>query len=98
MGYFTILLPNNIEGEVRWGKVVKRDKPLFHLFKPRKKSDSESKICYLVTLKSAFVKETQYKLYHTKEGHWSQDAAGKVLLDEPIILAIRRAIEDHENT
>lgn len=98
MGYFTITLPNNIEGEVRWGKVSKLDKQLFKVLLPWKKFNQESKTGYIVKLKSAFVNETEYRLYQTKEGFWSQDAEGKVEVKEPMALAIRKAIEDHEKT
>ncbi len=53
---------------------------------------------YIVKLKSAFVKETEYKLFQSKDGHWSQDADGRLEVEDPIALAIRRAIEDHEKT
>jgi hypothetical protein len=98
MGYFTINLPNNIEGEVRWGKVVKLDKQLFKLLLPWKKFNLDSKTGYIVKLKSAFVNTTEYRLFQTKEGAWSQDADGKVEVEDSIALAIRRAIEDHEKT
>lgn len=96
MGYFTINLPNNIEGEVRWGKVTKLDKQVLSLLQPWKKFIRESKTGYIIKLKSAFVNETEYKLFQTKEGKWSQDADGEVEVKEPIALAIRRAIEEHE--
>ena len=98
MGYFTIYLPNNIQGEVRWGAVSKLDKQLFKLLLPWKKFTRESKTGYIIKLKSAFVNETEYRLYQSKEGHWSNDIEGKVEVKEPIALAIRKAIEDHEKT
>jgi hypothetical protein len=58
----------------------------------------ESKTGYIVKLKSAFVNETDYRLYQSKDGHWPQDVDGEVALNEPIALAIRKAIEDHEKT
>ena len=96
MGYFTINLPNNIHGEVRWGKVSKLDKQLFTLLQPWRKFQLETKTGYIIKLSSAFVNETEYKLFKSPEGIWSQDADGKVQLQEPIALAIRKAIEEHE--
>jgi hypothetical protein len=98
MGYFTINLPNNIQGEVRWGKVSKLDKQLFKVLLPWKKFNQESKTGYIIKLKSAFVNETKYRLFRTEAGQWSQDADGKVEINEPIALSIRRAIEIHEKT
>ena len=95
MGYFRISLPNNIEGEVRWGKVFRKHMSPLGLLMPWKKYNQESKTGYIVKLKSAFVNETEYRLYQSKEGNWSQDVEGKVEVKEPIALAIRRAIEDH---
>jgi hypothetical protein len=97
MGYFTISLPNNLEGEVRWGK-VKKEKAIFNLLVPWKKAIMECKTGYTVKLKSAFVNTTEYRLYQSQEGHWSQDADGRLEVKDPIALAIRRAIEDHEKT
>jgi hypothetical protein len=98
MGYFTINLPNNIQGEVRWGKVSMLDKQLFKVLLPWKKFNQESKTGYIIKLKSAFVNETQYRLFRSQEGHWSQDANGKLEVNEPIALSIRKAIEEHEKT
>jgi hypothetical protein len=98
MGYFTINLSNNIQGEVRWGKVSNFDKQLFTLLLPWKKFHRESKTGYIIKLKSAFVNETQYRLFRSEDGHWSQDADGKLEVNEPIALSIQRAIEVHEKT
>ena len=96
MGYFTITLPNNIEGQVRWGKVFKKHMSPLSLLMPWRKLHTESKTGYIIKLKSAFVNETEYRLYQAKDGHWSQDVEGKVEVQEPITLAIRKAIEDHQ--
>jgi hypothetical protein len=96
MGYYTITLPHNIEGEVRWRKMIKKSISFTHLFLPWKKAKQEVKTGYVVKLKSAFVNETEYQLFKTNEGDWFQDAHGKVEVNEPIILAIKRAIENYE--
>jgi hypothetical protein len=98
MGYFTINLPNNIQGEVRWGSVSKSNNHLFTLLLPWKKFHNERKTGYIIKLKSAFVNETEYRLFKSEEGHWSQDADGKIEVNEPIALSIRKAIEAHEKT
>ena len=96
MGYFTIYLPHNIQGDVRWGNISKLDKPLFKLLTPWKKVNREHKTGYIIKLKSAFVNETEYRLYRSQEGHWSQDVRGKVEVHEPFTLSIQKAIEAHE--
>jgi hypothetical protein len=98
MGYFTISLPNNLQGEVRWGKVFNKEKAVLNLLVPWKKAIMEQKTGYIVKLRSAFVKETEYKLFQSKEGHWSQDADGRLEVEDPVALAIRKAIEEHEKT
>jgi hypothetical protein len=98
MGYFTINLPNNIQGEVRWGTVSRLDKQLFKVLLPWRKFHRESRTGYIIKLKSAFVNETEYRLFRTEEGHWSVDPDGKLEVNEPIALSIRKAIEEHEKT
>lgn len=97
MGYYTITLPHNIEGEVQWRTVNRRSTSFIHLHLPWKRASPEVKRGYVVKLKSAFVNETEYRLFKTNEGEWFQDAKGKVEVKEQIALAIKRAIEEHEN-
>jgi hypothetical protein len=96
MGYYTITLHHNIEGEVRWRKMIRRSTSFMHLLMPWKKAKQEIKTGYVVKLRSAFVKETEYRLFKTNEGDWFQDVRGKVEVKEPITKAITRAIEDYE--
>ena len=63
---------------------------------PRKRTKPELTTGYVIKLKSAFVNETEYRLFKTEEGAWFQDERGKVEVKEPVTLAIKRAIEDHE--
>jgi len=96
MGYYTITLHHNIEGQVHWRTVNRRSTLFMHLSMPWKRTNPELKTGYVVKLKSAFVKETEYRLFKTKEGAWFQDARGRVEVKEPVSLAIKQAIEDHE--
>jgi len=96
MGYYSITLPHNIEGEVQWRKMIRKSKSFMHLLMPWKKVAQEVKTGYVVKLKSAFVNETEYRLFKTNEGGWFQDVHGKVEVNEPVTLAIKRAIEDYE--
>ena len=96
MGYYTITLPHNIEGEVRWGKVIQKSKAFMHVLMPWKKTKQEVKTGYVVKLRSAFVNETEYRLFKTDEGNWFEDAQGKVEVQESVTLAIKRAIENYE--
>jgi hypothetical protein len=62
MGQFTIDLPENKKGDVRWGTVSKMQFSLFH------KSKSESKKGYIINVSDADNKTT-YRLYKSKMGN-----------------------------
>ena len=75
MGHFTIDLPQNRKGDVRWGKVTKVYIPFFALFR-RKSLTRDEKTGYIIKVISAEEEKMEYRLYMSKEGNWFQDAAG----------------------
>ncbi len=89
MGLFTIDLPENKRGDVRWGAVSKMQFSLFH------KSKSGSKKGYIINIADAKSK-TAYRLYKSKNGEWSKDPEGKMGLDDNILILIRDAIIEKE--
>jgi len=89
MGRFTIDLPENKKGDVRWGTVSKMQFSLF------RKSKSESRKGYLITVSDSNSK-TVYHLYQSKNGEWSKDPEGKMGLDDNIPLLIKDAIIEKE--
>ena len=91
MGHFTIHLPDNRQGDVRWGNVRKLQFPC------RGWKKKEAKTGYIVTVDPAVEGKTAYKLFKTKEGRWSQDPDGKQLVEDTISISIKEAIEQHEN-
>ena len=95
MGQFTISLPDNRTGKVKWGKVVKTASLLRLL--PWIKGNVEEKTGYLIKVEPAVEHGAEFRLFRTKEGNWSQDEDGKIALAGETIQAIKKAIEAHEN-
>jgi hypothetical protein len=90
MGHFIINLPDNLQGDVRWGTV--RKKVGFNLNPFRKnKQINETKIGYIVR-----VSNQEYRLFKSMDGKWSQDEDGEKELGSGIYLAIREAILEKE--
>jgi hypothetical protein len=85
MGHFTIDLPENKKGDVRWGKVAKIQFSLFH------KSKSESKRGYIVHVTNPNSK-TEYRLFKSQTGEWFKDPEGKNELDDNTLIQIKNAI------
>jgi len=97
MGHFTITLPNNQQGDVRWGTV--RKKSIFlNLFKDNK-SGNEIKKGYIIKVEPTSTEQKEYRLLKTKEGNWtSEDDGGfRVTPDDEISLSIKKAIDDYES-
>jgi len=97
MGQFTIVLPNNLHGNVRWGTI--RKKQLFLEFFNRKKSGNEVKKGYIIKIESAFKEQKEYRLLKDKEGNWaSEDDGGfEVTPDDLISVEIKKAIDNYES-
>jgi hypothetical protein len=96
MGRFTIYLPNNITGEVRCGKAAKLNRMFISSFLPWKKGRSVGKTIYTILIQSNTIYQLEYRLFKTREGYWSEDVEGKEELEAPLVLAIIKAIEEHE--
>jgi hypothetical protein len=95
MGYFTIDLPGNIKGEVRFGKVTRKLISInpFTLFK-RKGPKREERRGYIVKIAEGQL----YRLLRTKDGEWlnESDSGFQTAKDDEISLAIKKAIEEYE--
>jgi len=97
MGHFTISLPNNLQGDVRFGTIKK--KSLFlDLFKP-KKSNDDIKKGYIIKIEPTSTEQNEYRLLKTKEGKWtSEDVGGfQVSPDDELSALIKSAIDNYES-
>jgi len=109
MAHYTIDLPGNITVDVHKGKLFKKKAGFFKQW-PWIKFSSEVRTGYLVTVENLLQKmKTEYHLLKSKEGAWlapeeyELSLAIKIqgrwhpLTDDPITLAIKKAIDDYEN-
>jgi hypothetical protein len=96
MGQFIIDLPNNLQGNVRWGTIRKKSSPLGWF---KKGLDNEVKKGYIIQIKPASKDQKEYRLLKTKEGNWtSEDDSGfKVTPDDKISVEIKKAIDNYES-
>ena len=69
MAQFFINLPNNRQGNVRTGIKRIAKKSFLHLFLPKKKSDKEEKLAYIVEVTPMYDIH-EYRLLKTKDGRW----------------------------
>ena len=90
MGHFTIDLPENKKGDVRWGTMSKMQ---FSFFRGNK---SESKRGYIVNVTDDKSK-TEYRLFKSRNGEWSKDPEGKIQIDDNTLILVRNAIIKREN-
>jgi hypothetical protein len=67
MGYFTLNLPGNKKGDVRYGP-VKKMKTLSHRF--RRRNFDEEQLAYIVKVDTGYISERVYYLLKTKDGFW----------------------------
>ena len=97
MGHFTINLPNNQHGEVRWGTMRKKS-ILLSLLK-RNKSGTEIKKGYIIMVGSNSNEHKEYRLLKTHEGKWTSENDGgfQVTPDDEITASIKNAIDSYEN-
>jgi len=89
MGHFTIELPENKKGDVRWGIVKKKQFSLF------RKNNFETKRGYIVNLSDGENKK-EYRLFKSPGGEWFKDPEGKEGLDDSNLIVIKEAIEEKE--
>ena len=97
MGHFTINLPNNQQGDVRWG-TIKKTSLFLNPFK-RKNPDNGVKKGYIVRIEPTAAGLNEYRLLKTKDGKWtSEDDGGfQVSPDDEISILIRSAIDSYES-
>ncbi len=89
MGHFTIDLPENLKGDVRWGMVFKNQFSLF------RKNKSEPKRGYIVNV-SDLNGKTEYRLFKSQNGQWSKGPEGLNELDDNMLNLIKDAIVEKE--
>jgi len=97
MGHFKINLPNNQQGDVRFGTIKK--KSLFlDLFKSGK-SKNEVKKGYIVRIESTPIEHKEYRLLKTNEGKWTYEDVGgfQVTPNDEMSASIKSAIDDYES-
>ena len=96
MGQFTITLPGNLQGDVRWG-IVRKMSFFLNLFKANT-SGSEIKKGYIVKVESSSTEIKEYRLLKTKEGNWTStdDGGFQVSPDDHISAEIKNAIDNYE--
>jgi len=96
MGHFTIALPNNQQGDVRWGTI--RKKSLFLDLFRKNRLNNEVKKGYIVHIEPASTNQQEYRLLKTKEGEWLSegDEGFRVTPDDQISIAIKKAIDNFE--
>ena len=97
MGHFTITLPNNLHGDVRWGAIRKKSL-LLDLFKS-KKLENDIKKGYIVNIEPTSDEHKEYRLLKTMEGTWSSESDGgfQVTPDDEISTSIKNAIDSYES-
>jgi hypothetical protein len=93
MGHFTINLPDNRRGDVRWGKVRRLKLPFQWLFR----KNSDEKTGYIIKVSPAIGNQSEYRLFKTKDGKWFHDPDGRTPVEEVAAVAIKQAIEQQDN-
>lgn len=88
MGYFTIKLPNNKRGDVRYGP-IKKMKTLSHRF--RRKNFEAEQMAYIVTINEGYGNDRMYYLLKSKEGQWIDEMLNELFRE------IKTAIDKAEN-
>ena len=97
MGHFTIDLPNNQQGNIRWG-TIKNKSSLLNVFKS-KKSDEDINKSYIVNIEPTPNEHKEYHLLKTKDGKWTSESYGGFQLtpDDEISTLIKSAIDNYES-
>jgi len=98
MAQYFITLPNNRQGNVKTGIKRKETKNFMHLFFPRKESDKQEKIAYIVEVLPVY-DISEYRLLKTKEGKWLNEEEDKWLRhgEATFHSAIKKAIDEYES-
>lgn len=87
MGYYTIKLPDNKKGSVRFGP-IKKMKTISHFFK-RKKLEEE-RLAYIITIETSSGTERVFYIMKTKEGQWINDT------DNEELCTLQKVLDQHE--
>ena len=95
MGHFTINLPENRLGDVRFG-TVKTKNFNFNLFSKSKPRD-EPKTGYIIRVAPGKTNQEEYRLFKSKDGRWSTDVHGEKELDSYIYMYIKYFITEKES-
>jgi hypothetical protein len=98
MGHFTIDLPAERKGEVRFGKIVRKTANFFDLFR-RRKSNREERTGYIIKIDPAVGDKKLYHLLRSGNGEWLTESDGgfQITEDDEISIAIKQAIDEYEN-
>jgi hypothetical protein len=98
MGHFTIDLPTERKGEVRFGKIVRKTANLFDLFR-RRGYNREERTGYIIKIDPAAGDKKVYHLLRSCEGEWLTEGDGgfQIAKDDEISIAIKQAINEYEN-
>jgi hypothetical protein len=94
MGHFTINLPDNQIGDVRFGKVRKLELPFRWLFG----KSSVDKTGYIVKLHPPSESYSEYRLFKTNDGRWYHDPDERISLADEMAIAIKEAIEKRDHS
>lgn len=94
MGHFTIKLPENKLGDVRYG-IVRRKGIYLNLFS-KQKVKLEPKIGYRVIVAENEKNTKEYWLYKSKDGRWSTDVEGTKDIDTYIYMYMKYFISEQE--
>jgi hypothetical protein len=98
MGHFTIDLPTERKGEVRFGKIVKKTATFFDLFR-RRGYNREEKTGYIIKIDPTVGDKKVYYLLRSGKGEWLTEGDGgfQIAEDDEISIAIKQAIDEYEN-
>ena len=94
MGHFTIKLPENKLGDVRYG-IVRRKGIHLNLFS-KQKVKLEPKIGYRVIVADNEKQSEVYWLYKSKDGRWTTDVEGTKDIDSYIYMYMKYFISEQE--
>src|SRR4051794_29613557 len=96
MGHFTIALPDNVQGDVRWGTIKK--KSLLLAFFKSKRSNNEVRKGYIVRIALTPMQHKEYRLLKTPAGDWTAESHGgfQVTPEDEISASIKLAIDHYE--
>lgn len=98
MGHFTIDLPAERKGKVRFGKILRETVNFFDLFQ-RRGYNKEERTGYIIKIAPAAGDKKIYHLLRSGKGEWLTESGGgfQIAEDDEISIAIKLAIDEYEN-